>query len=199
MGLEFVNECPDEWRFLEVEAGRRANGIWTSWAKFEHKEGRHQTWLQCPYGKPGDVLYTRENLRQKDGIITYAADDVIWMSSGDYHYRYEEYEGMVPSIHMPKRAARIWDEVVSIRVERVQDITERDAIKEAAPMYVPGHGVVTQADIQSDPGYRNFINHKMGFEHLWESINGPGSYNLNPFVWVVSTKNLSTRGKPASL
>src|SRR5690606_123456 len=169
MGLDRINSEPERWEFVRTEVGSVIDGPERTFALFRSIDGE-EVWLQCPYGKPGDVLYTRENLRQKDGIITYAADDVIWMSSGDYHYRYEEYEGMVPSIHMPKRAARIWDEVVSIRVERVQDITERDAIKEAAPMYVPGHGVVTQADIQSDPGYRNFINHKMGFEHLWESI-----------------------------
>lgn len=64
-----------------------------------------------------------------------------------------------PSIHMPKWAARIWLRVLDVRVERIQDITEEDAIAE---------GVASRDE----------------FIALWESIHGAGSWERNDWVWV---------------
>jgi hypothetical protein len=76
-----------------------------------------------------------------------------------------------PSIHMPRWASRITLEVVSVRVERLQDISRVDAIAEGC----------------CDP---DSSTPKLAFEMLWQSINGPGSWEANPWVWVVEFKRI---------
>lgn len=78
-----------------------------------------------------------------------------------------------PSIHMPRWVSRITLEIVSVRVERLQDIGEDDAKAEGVEPYAPDDG--------------RYVD---GFKELWESINGPGSWDLNPWVWVVEFKEV---------
>jgi len=85
-------------------------------------------------------------------------------------------ERSVPSIHMPRWASRITLEVTGVRVERLQDISEADAMAEGAPWAACGS---PQEGSQ-----------KAGYARLWESINGPGSWDANPWVWVVEFKRV---------
>lgn len=123
--------------------------------------GWRQMLRNCPYGQPGDRLWVREThfdaKRLNEGRILYRAD-------GDVS-RF----GWTPSIHMPRSASRITLEVTGVRVERLQDISEADAVAE---------GVVWEQG-------QTAIN---VFETLWESINGAGSWDANPWVWVVEFK-----------
>ena len=82
---------------------------------------------------------------------------------------------------MPRWASRIILEVTDIRVDRLQDISEKDAKAEGAPMSVH-HGT---AEIVSS--YRD------GFENIWNSINGSGSWAANPYVWVIEFKRLEVQ------
>ena len=77
---------------------------------------------------------------------------------------------------MPRWASRITLEVVSVRVERLQDISEEDAKAE---------GVMLKGTSRYDGEARD------AFESLWCSINGPGSWDANPFVWVVEFKRIT--------
>jgi len=92
-----------------------------------------------------------------------------------------------PSIHMPRWASRITLEIVSVRVERLQDISEED---------VKAEGVLSFGD-----RWKNYVTERessgingavksarLSFESLWESISGPGSWELNQFVWVIEYK-----------
>lgn len=89
----------------------------------------------------------------------------------------EEDEHWRPSIFMPRWASRITLEVVDVRSERLNDISEADAIAEGAePLLVPPDG-------GSWPHYE-------GYRALWESINGPGTWAQNPLVWVTTFKEL---------
>jgi hypothetical protein len=63
-------------------------------------------------------------------------------------------------------------EVVSVRVERLQNISEDDALAEGITLVERGTSPVDQ------------------FNKLWESINGPGSWEANPWVWVVEFKRI---------
>ncbi len=75
-----------------------------------------------------------------------------------------------PSIHMPKRHARLWLRVTDVRVERVQEISEGDAFAE---------GVEGQSGPQG--------SNAMDFMHLWDSINAKRApWESNPWVWVVT-------------
>jgi hypothetical protein len=85
-----------------------------------------------------------------------------------------------PSIHMPRAASRLTLEIKSVRVERLQEISEQDALAEGCPgencYYTPGLvNLVTDDGLLPQEQYRE----------LWEEINGPDSWAANPFVWVI--------------
>ena len=138
---------------------------------------------RCPYGQPGgDRLYVRETwaaphaydhlpprLIPQDARIHYAATE----DRGGLLWR--------PSIHMPRWASRITLEITSVRVERLQEIDIADA----------------QAEGVSDTGA--FILDGEGNEQggpiaeyavLWDQINGDGSWESNPWVWVIEFKRV---------
>lgn len=127
----------------------------------------------CPYGQPGDRLWVRETWRPavitKDTIkCDYRADG--WSPECTARWK--------PSIHMPRWASRINLEIVSIRVERLNDISQKDAMAEGAP---PSHPTIDA--VSREFGYPDFS--RSWFAQLWESINGQGSWNQNPWVWVI--------------
>ena len=139
----------------------------------------------CPYGQPGDQLWVREtwglhaygddtdwvkgsctSLDLEDSVITYRADWGPMQES--CHWR--------PSIHMPRSASRLSLEITSVRVERLQDISEADARAEGA-----------DEAFDTDGGYKHHPlgNYRDGFAKLWTEINGSESWAANPWVWVV--------------
>lgn len=75
---------------------------------------------------------------------------------------------------MPRWASRITLEVESVRVERLQDISEEDAVAEGI---LPFSSSPSKIPV-------------MQFQDLWEAINGPGSWDANPCVWVVTFKRI---------
>lgn len=99
----------------------------------------------------------------------------------DYRWR--------PSIHMPRWACRLELEIVAVRVERLQEIEADDCACEGlqSTSFMPPlkHGVID--------GYLHAEDQeavKRGFQSLWESINGLGSWALNPWVWVVEFRRV---------
>lgn len=144
--------------------------------------------LKCPYGEPGDLLYVREAFSN----IEYGAHAAQSFRADDLGS--DDFLKWKPSIHMPKAIARIWLEVVSVRVERVNDITEDDAAAEGveANWHVSMiHGVRTDVrafvDYLSNTKY-GFLMPKLSFMSLWLKINGEQSWDENPWVWVVEFK-----------
>ena len=141
--------------------------------------------LVCPYGQPGDRLWVRETMDVSyQGSAYYAADGA---QIGDrdelgdlcerygHPYFFNELKG-IPSIHMPRWASRITLEVTGVRVERLQDISEKDSKAEGA--------LKQRLDDLEPP------THWRGFKGVWESINGAGSWDANPWVWVVEFRRL---------
>lgn len=87
-----------------------------------------------------------------------------------------------PGMFMPRWASRITLEVTEVRVERLQDISEADAIAEGASRYGPGW--------RHDDGH-GWATGKASFMWLWESINGRGTFDVYPtWVWAVSFKRV---------
>ena len=143
----------------------------------------------CPLGIPGDRLWVREtwqplwadidhppeSLKNPEGWqIGYPATDGVqeWHDED----RQELSQACRPSIHMPRWASRILLEVVAVRVERIQDISEANARAEGVdPVFPPGVGPA------------KFV---LGFRKLWSSVCGAKSWNSNPWVWVVEFKRL---------
>ena len=142
--------------------------------------------MRCPYGLPGDRLFVREAFR-----LCQEADDVSPRDSDPgYRVWYEADKPhqlgagrLRPSIHMPRWASRITLEVTGVRVERLQDISEADARAEGitVPNCQCGYGL--DGNLMSGTASGAYML-------LWESINGPGSWNANPWVWVVEFKRV---------
>ena len=156
--------------------------------------------IPCPYGKPGDRLWVRETWQYYDWTeegepwIKYGADegvsltknipeewwDKVWDVWSDLSVS-ENYkiDGRAadrkwrPSIYMPRWASRITLEIVDVRVERLQEITEEDALAEGVNKLSPCP--------------------QRAFLTLWDSINGkkPGrSWADNPWVWAISFRRI---------
>jgi hypothetical protein len=177
---------------------------------FKNKRGGH--WLypnakqqiiaDCPYGTPGERLWVRETFMDLIGTgvehrptpdsplqrYAYAADCPAGSHADearkDYGLKWK------PSIHMPRAACRILLEITDVRVERLQDISDEQAIAE---------GIEPFTDFQSsghwrryrDGGTNSYVdNQVMSYASLWSEINGAGSWEANPWVWVVEFKRV---------
>lgn len=93
-----------------------------------------------------------------------------------------------PSIFMPREAARIFLEVTNVRVERLHDLDDNDAINEGIGAVKSGY---EYHDIYQDYlNDKNSLNPVPSYKSLWEKINGKGSWDLNPWVWVYEFKVL---------
>ena len=161
--------------------------------------------IRCPYGQPGDMLWVRETWDWRDWSwnkdcrvrIAYAADGEQADKTSPVGWRptIYNYERWRPSIHMPRWASRITLEVLGVRVERVQDISEEDAKAEGMGWSSPQYLSRSDLDDQEDPrvvGYSpagtSFA--RDNFQRLWCQINGPESWDANPWVWVVEFRRL---------
>lgn len=158
----------------------------------------------CPYEppyQPGDILYVRETVWQKIGYYLDVDGETkpSWYNEFRYVASDEKPEtgwnyswSKRPSIHMPKEAARIWLKVTDVRVERLQEITEKQACMEGTDPWDEvcyenngWHPTFSDPDSGGDP---NMID---GFHKLWNStikksdIDRYG-WDANPYVWVIS-------------
>ena len=97
--------------------------------------------------------------------------------------------GWRPSIFMPRWASRITLEIVSVRAERVQDISENDAEAEGIELW---QEVFFREYNKPDnnPGWTR--DPRLSFQTLWDSINAKRGYgwDVNPWVWVIEFKKL---------
>lgn len=127
--------------------------------------------------QPGDILYVRETWGEgyEEGTYIYKADDKLanlpsFSESSKLIYH--------PSIHMPKEAARIWLRVTNVRVERLNEITDKDAEREG-----------TQPDYPFDYDVDKWPNLEH-FKKIWNSTIKKSDldrygWDASPWVWVV--------------
>lgn len=150
--------------------------------------------IPLPYGEPGDRLWVRETWQvdyvERHGLtddyacVRYVADNLSQVHNApgeeDRYYSLagKARDRSLPSIHMPRWASRITLEIVNVRVERLQDISPSDALAEGAfcpEAHYAQNGAAAPIAV---------------FFDLWESINGVGSWDANPFCWVIEFKRL---------
>lgn len=135
----------------------------------------------CAPCLPGDLLWVRETWTPVqgeggavfEGHCVYRADACdktgqrwhsIAAGDPDREVRWK------PAIHMPRRLSRLTLSVTAVRVERLQDISEADAINEGIDhRWSPARGC---------------------FSDLWNSLNGPGAWTANPWVAVINFKRV---------
>ncbi|MGL6007973.1 MAG: hypothetical protein ACRC1D_00770, partial [Culicoidibacterales bacterium] len=90
-----------------------------------------------------------------------------------------------PSIHMPRKKCRLLLDVLGVRIERLHDISEECALNEGVKPFFE-NGEIVGYENYMPVGYRWFKTAKESYQSLWEKINGLGSWDENPFVWVIS-------------
>ena len=146
---------------------------------------------RCPYGQPGgDRLYVRETFGHFERNENFAPGCEVFYRADGESLAVEPWR---PSIHMPRWASRITLEITGVRVERLQEISEADAKAEGADCLTWSGIEGTAADLIDWPLKEVAHPHRNGFAVLWESINGPESWNANPWVWVVSFRRLDAK------
>lgn len=167
----------DDWHFSHE------HGLWESGVMGDGGPMAHGEWVRCPYGRPGERLYVKETFaKDVPGClrgISYRADHSDPRGDGPAHPMTWR-----PSIFMPRWASRISLEVAAVRVERLQSISEGDAVTE-------GVDSISMDDVPRQATWCR----RDDFAQLWNSINAKRGYGwgVNPWVWVVSFRVAEVR------
>lgn len=124
--------------------------------------------MPCPH-HPGDILWVRETwAKSMAGTFMYRADDKAIMV-----------ERWHPSIHMPREAARIFLRVTGVRVERLQEMTLKDAAMEGMDLRGPMFTKFVEVWNSTVPKHPNKFKR---YPYYWED---------NPWVWVIEFERIS--------
>lgn len=143
----------------------------------------HSLAARCPYGKPGDVLWIREAWRAADiydgtppaeipggAAVWYEADGKhVPQRTGDLRLVAGK---LRPGIHQPRWMCRLRLLLTEVRVERLKSISDDDALAEGIDRAAPLKGIVLPTPVDA-------------YEALWDSINGPGAFAKDAWVWVL--------------
>jgi len=156
----------------------------------------------CPYGQPGDVLWVREEHLiyweelSHCWIVQYKDDTIknfyYKQLSLDLNYRLKKRKTIGKwqrGRFLPKELCRIWLEVVSVRAERLQDISESDAIAEGIQAFTKDNKLYKYGL----DGWEWSLMPKTAreaFFMLWAIVNGQDSFEANPWLWVVEFKQI---------
>lgn len=155
--------------------------------------------ITCPYGQPGDRLWVRETWRaffddevpperprgprhtlgqpsrpDRKSFVFYKADGPGPVHPDGFPACWHS------AIYMPRKYSRITLEITGVRVERLQDISNEDARAEGVLPAYADQCVALGHQYEARPLYRE----------LWQHINGPGSWDANPWVWVLEFKRV---------
>ncbi|WP_425469526.1 hypothetical protein [Paraburkholderia azotifigens] len=173
--------------------------------------------LMCPHGQPGDQLWVRESgvkikLAASDFHI-FRHDEPTTLRIGDYWVEETRAPGasynvagcsresalsyreakVVPSIHMPRWACRLELVIANVRVERVQDINEADAMAEGVES-VRNEGEYWKDYLRSTKRCDEMtcLTARDSFRTLWDSINASRGFgwDVNPWIWALSFRRV---------
>lgn len=184
-----------------IQAGEMVKGGWQMW----HPLGGPRSpygWVRGPYGQPGDRLWVRETWASADcmyqtheneepSVVAYRANQEALQFTPrgpvrppDYDMEQWNWDALKwrPSIYMPRWASRITLPLVSVRVERLQDISCADAMAEGISATANQFSI----DCDTEDPRRMFVA-------LWTSIHGPESWDANPWVWVLEWSKAEVR------
>ena len=154
--------------------------------------------VACPYGKPGDRLWVRETfgIDDEDWAVLYFADPDTAQNAEHARICEDRYPRRRPSIHMPRWASRILLEITDVRVERLQDISEGQAVDEGLIWegVKDGQTYWNHTDHRYPPGSHQQLSVSgtdavSAFRNLWKSTGG--DWQANPWVWVVEFKRVT--------
>ncbi len=142
-----------------------------SWGRDGYGDGLSD----CPYGVPGDRIWVKETVSESEPCyLGGKPQPTVWYRADNNRPTWAERK-WTPSILCPRRLSRILLELTDVRVERLQAISEADARAEG----VRGWDEASTTETPDD------------YRLLWESINGPGSWAANPWVWALTFRRLT--------
>lgn len=219
-GLEKINQVPSRYVlvWLENDFHPLAHAI------FRNVETGDQIEVKCPYGRVGDSLWVREQWAVSGIYDTLPPSKINpggkpnWC--GIYYAATKKGIGLKwrPSIHMPRWASRTLLEITDIRLERLQDLTNEDAIAEG--VFFTDYGrqcfhdlgdgspprkydpATCPAPIEHHPQYPGqmwdkttsheecLTDQRNAFFNLWIKINGEASFAASPWVWVITFRRI---------
>lgn len=179
------------------------------------------------YGAPGDRLWVKETWQPRASAravgweVTYAADGSVFFHDvdrvpGSWKFPKAAAIGWVTPLFMPRWASRLTLEVTGVRVERLNAISEEDAVAEGVEVHMmpeewravrqqygrneaitfdrePSADLIAALrlrDVTHVPA-RPMRSAVSGFSSLWESINGADSWESNPWVWAITFKRVT--------
>ncbi|NHR05759.1 hypothetical protein HA052_11160 [Chromobacterium haemolyticum] len=154
--------------------GEPGDRLWVreTWGVISHSWDRHGNRVKWTPNRPATAISEMPfGNGYYSGHVIYAADGPNEWSDDDDGGG-EPRSLWHPSIHMPRAACRLMLEITDVRVERLQDISEADAVAEGGPVDHP-NGTA-----------------RGWFEQLWEKLYGAGSWDANPYVWRISFKRV---------
>ncbi len=201
-----IDSQTGDWLFTYSDGSQEVSPI-EAWINFQVK-------LHCPFGKPGDQLWVKENHfafgywyelegeYTKNGMPKWG---FMPCNSTPDNYKYtdnppeiflksrDKKEPEKPqwykrnSLFMPRYASRLILVITDVRVERLHDISEADAIAEGVEPDGPLGDMFHDYFDPTNTG--GLMDAKSSFRSLWKYINGPESLAANPWVWVITFKN----------
>ncbi len=183
-GLEFINEMPDNFRYDGIN---NEDDSYKGCYFFEYINTKYppETYAFVdPVMNVGDVLWVRETFfdceKFKQSPLFSQEGNFIYKATNDFIGEHK----WKPSLFMPKEACRIFLKVKSIKVERLQDISEEDAKMEGAKSYLKVDDMKKLKGLGNWIIPRPFSMYQFGFLSIWCTINGCESWLQNPFVFV---------------
>ena len=196
-----TDKLDGRWSWIASSSERSETGKFQySWPDLDGNaftiRGREQAVrYRCPYGSVGERLWVRETWMPFDydhrpPSYAYRAD--VTQEGEDLRKEYvkcgRQYQWR-PSIHMPRKASRITLEITGVRIERLNDIDLADCIAEGIEWKYRDDKTTHWRDY-SGLDVSCTTSAYFSYQTLWESINGPLSWSLNPWVWVVEFKRI---------
>lgn len=167
--------------------------------------------VPCPYGQPGDLLWVQEEFGY--GVRSVGGtphEQIVYRASNPDAAHCYDCNGVAQpmkwkdSSDMPRSASRLTLEITGVRVERLQDISDADAVSEGCNLdwYRDHAGTENLWPCPTCSGWQvhSAIGSSMGatevdctdcdtpktmFSALWKSLYGPGSWDENPWVWAI--------------
>ena len=190
-------------RFTEI--GERDDG--SNWPWSEDCENCCDYWHPCPFGEIGDHLWVRESFgedydyhdhQEMPGCPSeHFHYDWLYRADGEINKKNLDgcFSGWKSPIHMPRKASRITLEITRIRVERLQNADEFSLLDELGAMLeyddTPAGRAFSHAEHYAIAGVPVGMSPEMhGFKAWWDKVNGAGSFDTNPWCWVIEFRRL---------
>lgn len=174
----------------------RKGKLWNYGQRVDGKPCLDHYMEKCVRFRKGDRLWVRETLKEHDGWFYGADDKPVELPAG--HPRMSEMlswahhkEGdTCVSIHMPRWASRLTLTVTDVRVQRLQEISEADCIAEGPPVVDTNSRTISgelRPLVLPDPNKPWYaMTPRAWYHQIWDTINGAGSWDANPWVVAVS-------------